>query len=281
MHACWLVGAPGVSTELLVVLIPVHNDAVGVVRSLKSIRSAAHPVPTITVIVDDGSHPPLLASVPGGALDDCTVVRLATNAGIEAALNEGLLEARRRGATYVARLDAGDTMSPERLTKQYAVMCRSPEIGLVGSSAVFVNDADFPLFLFQVPPTDRLIRRRMRINSCVPHPTAMMRVSVLDVVGDYSARYPAAEDYELFMRMLSYCQAACVEEPLVVKVQSEHGISMTKRRTQLKSRLRVQLRYFAMSRWESYAGVAVTLALFLVPARLLGSAKKWIGVSRY
>lgn len=269
------------SVESLVILIPVYNDAAGLVRSLKSIRSARCPVPTVTVIVDDGSNPPLLQSLDGWVGDDCVVVSLVANVGIEAALNAGLMEARRRGASYVARLDAGDTMSAERLMKQYALMQSSPEIGLVGSSALIVDDVDLPLFIFQAPLTDKLIRRRMRINSCVPHPAAMMRMSVLDAVGDYSVRYPAAEDYELFMRMLGYCEAACVEEPLVIKVQSAGGISMTKRRTQLRSRLRVQFRYFSFSRWESYAGVAITLALFLVPARLLGFTKRWLGISRY
>jgi hypothetical protein len=109
----------------------------------------------------------------------------------------------------------------------------------------------------------------------------MLRMSVLDEVGPYSTRYPAAEDYELFFRLLGRAHAASIAEPLTTSVVSRDGITVAKRRMQLASRLRIQWRYFDPGRPESYAGIALTLLFFVLPYRLLGFLKRVAGRSRY
>ncbi len=48
---------------------------------------------------------------------------------------------------------------------------------------------------------------------------------------------------------------------------STGGMSMSSRKRQLVDRLRVQLAYFHLLKWQAWVGVARTLALLIVPAK--------------
>jgi glycosyltransferase involved in cell wall biosynthesis len=264
----------------LAVLIPVYNDSAGLSVSLRSILGAARPAPLHVIVVDDGSATPITVETPTEAGVSLHVHRLVPNQGITSALNAGLKLAQQLGVTYLARLDAGDTVASDRLTRQMALLEEADHIGLVASDAWFSNAAHEHLFRFRAPRTDAEARRRMHINSCILHPTVMLRMSLLPLVGEYSTNYPAAEDYEFFFRMLQSTRFAAVPEPMTVKTLGADSISLRKRRLQLLSRLRIQLKYFRFTVPESYLGVAATCALFAIPNRVLLSFKRKLGNTR-
>lgn len=265
---------------LVVVLIPVFGGYSALYGTLKSLAQARLPSRLVTLVVDDGSNPPI--ELPSGAYASLglRIERLPRNLGIEGALNHGLRVVRNLGGDFVARLDAGDTIHPERLEKQCGILERDAEIGLVASDAWFVDPAGRRLFRFHAPRSDAQARRAMHLNSCLLHPTVMLRMRALDNAGTYSTAYPAAEDYELFFRLMRHARVAIIGEPLTTLEVAPGGISLRRRRAQLWSRLRVQWRYFDRRRWESYGGVVLTLALLLVPNRLVLVLKRLIGVSR-
>lgn len=268
-------------TPLVVVLIPVYGKSGPLLSTLDSLLGARLPARIGTLVVDDGSEPPVEADAGRYAKLGLRLVRLPRNAGIEAALNHGLELARELGAKYVARLDAGDTAHPERLAKQLAHFESHPDVGFIASDVLFVDEGGRHLFRFEAPRSDGETRRRMHVSCCLIHPSVMLRMSVLEEAGPYSTRYPAAEDYELFFRLLGRSRAASIPEPLTTSIVSAAGISVARRRTQLASRLRVQWRHFDAGRIESYVGVGLTLLFFLVPHRLLAGIKRLAGVSRY
>jgi glycosyltransferase involved in cell wall biosynthesis len=267
------------SAPLVAILIPVYGDAEALCATLDSVLAANLPSRINTLVVDDGSEPPISLDAPRYARIGLRLERLARNGGIVAALNRGLDLAREMEAAYVARLDAGDTAHPERLAKQLAYLERHPEVGIVASDVLFVDEQGRTLFRFESPRSDGEARRRMHVNCCLIHPSVMLRMSAL--AGAYSADYPAAEDYELFLRMLRSSRAASLPEALTRSVISARGISLARRRAQLRSRLRLQWRYFEALRPESYLGVALTLLFFLLPSRLVASLKAAAGASRY
>ena len=265
----------------LAVLIPVFNDPEGLRASLDSIFDAKRPEGMLTIVVDDGSFQPVLLPGPYDENIGLVIVRLTENQGIERALNAGLEEAFRRGVGYVARLDAGDTISPDRLERQLTLLEENTELGIVGSSVRYLDGAGRLLFVFRAAEEDAEIRRRMHINSCLIHPSIMIRMSVLKRVGMYSTDYPAAEDYELFFRVLGVSRACCIDAPLVNTVVSVNGISSSRRRAQLISRLRIQWRYFRAPVPQAYFGLMVTLMLLVAPSSLVTFAKRIRGTSSY
>jgi hypothetical protein len=65
-----------------------------------------------------------------------------------------------------------------------------------------------------------------------------------------------------------------LRDVLLVYEKNAAGISSKNRRTQLRSRLRVQLSYFQPAEPAAYAGVVRSLVTLLVPARI------WTRLSR-
>jgi hypothetical protein len=56
------------------------------------------------------------------------------------------------------------------------------------------------------------------------------------------------------------------------------GISVSKRRRQLFDRLRIQLSFFEPAEWRAWAGVLVTIALFVMPMKWITAIKvEWRG----
>lgn len=263
----------GADSSSVVVLMPIYNDQSGFERSLDSLAKSG---PVAVVAVDDGSRPPI--QVPQDHFPDLAVrlIRLPRNRGIEVALNVGLqqifdLEQYR----YVARLDAGDTVHPSRMRTQARFLDANPDYGLVGSSVQFVSMSGEPQFI-QKPPTKHMqIARAMAFNNCITHTSVMMRLEALSGLGGYSLDYPAAEDYDLFLRMLKSWKFASIEEVLVNTLLDTEGISIKRRPVQLRSRIRLQLREFTPVHINSYLGLLQSAILYLLPYAIVTRLKSW------
>ncbi len=262
------------SAARVAVLIPVYQDDGRLHATLRSLRDQG--VPLTAVVVDDGSTPPV--SVDAASLGiDVVLLRQAANGGIERALNAGLGYIVRQGFAYVARLDNGDLCAPGRLARQVEFLERHGDVALVGSDVEWRTDAGELAFRLRLPSTHEEIVRAMHHTVCLIHPTVMFRAAVVPEVGAYALDYPAAEDFEFFWRIARRHRVANLPDVLLVTRFDPHGISMSRRRRQLRSKLRIQLRFFCPAEPLSYVGVLKTLALMSVPYALVVRAKRLRG----
>ena len=101
----------------------------------------------------------------------------------------------------------------------------------------------------------------------------MFRTSVVRTAGMYSTAYPAAEDLEFFWRIARQHHVANLPETLVVTRFDPSGLSMRRRREQLRSTLRIQLAFFQASTWASYYGILKTLGRFVIPYTVIVAIK--------
>jgi len=251
-------------------LIPVYSDPEGLGASLATLPAE---VPLDVVVVDDGSDPPLplpLVSAPHRV----HLLRLPQNQGIARALNYGLEWILSQGYPYLARLDAGDTALPGRFAGQLAFLKTHPNHALVGGQAEFVDGGGRRLYRERLPQSYAELRRAMHLRNCFIHPAVMIRTSVLRELGPYRTDFPAAEDYELFFRVVRRHPSANLPSVVVRVRHNPRGISARYRRQQLFSRLRVQLAYFDPGLPESYLGLLQTLGLMLVPAPAVWALKR-------
>jgi glycosyltransferase involved in cell wall biosynthesis len=246
----------------IAVLIPVYNERGRLRETLESLR--AQSVAFTVVLVDDGSTPPLQVNASEYEFP-IVLLRLSRNSGIEAALNAGLEHIEGQGFELVARLDVGDRCSPARFATQQAFLDERPDVHLVGSDVEWRHDDGSLAFTLSPPSRHREISRALHHTVCLIHPTVMFRTSVLRAVGKYSYEYPAAEDFEFFWRIAQRFEVANVPEVLLVTRFDKNGLSITRRRKQLRSKLRIQLKFFRAAEVLSFVGVAKTLALMSVP----------------
>ncbi len=247
----------------ITVLIPVYRNQAGLNRSLESLAEAEGGFEVL--IVDDGSPQPIEA--PQSLRDQVpvTVMRLPRNQGIAAALNHGLAHILEKGNRYIARLDAGDTVAPRRFLKQARFLSAHPACAAVSSFVDFVDHSRTRLFCYRAPCRHESILQALRSNNCLVHSGLMIRASAMRAVGLYRLDMPAAEDYELILRLAQRYTLAILPEVLTCCEYSLEGISVADRRQQQKQRLKLQIRYFDWGSPYSFLGVARTLAAMLVP----------------
>jgi glycosyltransferase involved in cell wall biosynthesis len=251
------------------VLIPAYNGQADVDLTLASFSESA---PVHVLIVDDGSTPPIVA--PAIANMKIEVLRMARNSGIERALQTGIDALAQRGFRYAARIDAGDRSVPQRLAKQRVFMELHPRVAGLGMWTQVVTREGRPLFMLTPPAEPDAIRRLRFFRSCLAHPSMMLRIDAVRAVGNYRAEYRSAEDLDLFVRLMARYDCANLPELGLYYELNEGGISATKRRRQVSSTLRLQLRYFNAANLYDWLGLAKNLLHLVTPYRALQRIKR-------
>ena len=103
-------------------------------------------------------------------------------------------------APYVARMDADDVSSPERLQRQLAFMQQHPEVAVLGSAYSLVDSQGQIHGHVSPPEHDRESRTQLRWRNRLCHPSGMLRKSAILPLGGYLGGRNA-EDYDLWLRL--------------------------------------------------------------------------------
>jgi GT2 family glycosyltransferase len=254
----------------IAVLIPSYNCEHIIESALESLAQNSEPHDVI--IVDDGSAFPLEQAIP--PREGMIILRPERNIGISRALNMGLEYIYAHGYEYVARLDADDRATPDRLTKQRTFLDAHPEVVLLGTCGRVVSEEGAELFFLNHPTEHAAIMQALYYNSCFLHPSLMIRTEAMRAIGGYNPAYDCAEDYDMIRRMARYGKLANLPEYLLHYMISTQGISVSKRKKQLKMRLRVQWNYRDLSQMHCIMGMCKTMFLWFLPAGWVASIKK-------
>lgn len=251
------------------VLMPAYNGQADVERTLASFAETAR---VRVLIVDDGSTPPIVA--PTLPNMDVEIVRMPRNGGIERALQAGIEALAARGYRYAARIDAGDLAAPGRLAKQRAYLEAHPNVAGVGMWTQVISCDGAPLFMLR-PATEPASVRRLRFfRTSFVHPAMMLRIDAVREVGNYRVAYRAAEDLDLFLRLMERYDCANLPELGLYYELNEGGISATKRRRQIVSTLKLQCRYFNAANLYDWLGLAKNLLHLVTPYAALRTMKR-------
>lgn len=145
--------------------------------------------------------------------DDPRIVLLENekNSGIVVTLNKGLDAAK---GEYIARMDSDDIAVRERLQIQVKYMDKHSEIGVLGTGIRIFGDYIEPYDRAFTTNPDQL-KAELIFNSCVAHPTVMIRKVVL--VSEhfrYDKHYSGAEDYALWWGLSQKAKIATVPDIL-------------------------------------------------------------------
>lgn len=257
------------------VLMPAYNAQADVERTLASFDE---PSTVRVLIVDDGSVPPIVApQLPNVIVD---ILRMPKNGGIERALEAGIEALAARGCKYAARIDAGDLAAPGRLFKQRAYLEAHSNVAGVGMWTQVVSLEGKPLFMLKPAAAPDDIRRMRFFRTQLVHPAMMLRVDAVRAVGSYRATYRAAEDLDLFVRLMERYDCANLPELGLYYEINEGGISATKRRRQVVSTLKLQLRYFNALNVYDWLGLLKNLLHLVTPYTLLQRMKKSLFAKR-
>ncbi|KAA3663049.1 MAG: glycosyltransferase [Calditrichaeota bacterium] len=187
----------------LSVLLPVFNAASTIQSAVNSILEQTFPNFEL-IIIDDGSKDGTSEILHTFADSRINIIR-QEHTGIVAALNHGLSIARGK---FIARMDADDISLPQRFEKQVKLLETDVQLTAVGCGVdIFPPENIAGGMRYYVDwlnsmHTPEDIRKNMFVEMPLLHPTLMLRVNRIRVIGGYRCGdFP--EDYDLLLRLFA------------------------------------------------------------------------------
>jgi glycosyltransferase involved in cell wall biosynthesis len=196
---------------LVSVIIPTFNRAHLLERAIKSVLGQ-----TFTdfelIVVDDGSDdstPDLLKKFQ----DQLTALR-QKHAGVSAARNAGI---RHSAGPLVAFLDSDDEWRPEKLSRQVPMYNEQAPFFICHTDEKWLRDGkEIRQKKIHAKQGGKFFERSL--ERCLISPSSVVIArAVLDRIGFFDENLPAAEDYDLWLRVTAYYEVVFVPERLVIK----------------------------------------------------------------
>jgi glycosyltransferase involved in cell wall biosynthesis len=196
---------------LVSVIIPTYNRAGLVREALASVKTQTFRDCEIVVVDDggaDGTYEALAAD------RELRVLRHALCRGVAAARNTGAAAAR---GEWLAFLDSDDLWLPDKLARQISWLEGRPELLICQTDETWVRRG----VRMNKPAAHRKVAGRIFLPSlarCMISPSAvMLHRRLLQDHGGFDETLPAAEDYDLWLRLTWRYEVGLVDEPLVIK----------------------------------------------------------------
>lgn len=193
------------------VIIPTFNRARFIGTAIESVLAQ-----TFTnfelIIVDDGSSDETSQIVRGFLHDPRLIYIQQNNRGRSHARNRAL--DLTRGA-YIAFLDSDDSYLPEKLARQIAYLDARPDVGMLYTSAICVDDmgkpmAGQPYVAHAEGDIYQLIAFFQPLTITLP--TVMVRKKVMDQVGSFDVNMERFEDTDLWRRIAKLHRVGAMNE---------------------------------------------------------------------
>ena len=192
------------------VIIPTYNRRAMVHEAVASVL-AQRDADFELIVVDDGSTDGTCESF--AHLDRVTLTRIE-NRGPAAARNHGVAMAH---APLIAFLDSDDLWMPHKLQRQLALMRANPQSAISQSGEIWMRAGR------RVNPGSRHLKRAGDIfveslRTCLISPSAViMQTELFRALGGFDEDLAAAEDYDLWLRVLVDHEVGLLDEPLVTR----------------------------------------------------------------
>lgn len=216
------------------VLLPVYGDEPYLFSALNSLAEQSFSDFEVVLVSEDVSDS--TREVINKEIVPVKELEYNGSGGISGALNMGIKHCSGR---FIARMDADDIALTHRLRAQVEYMNENPHVGVLGGAYTAIgSDGSFQAEVFP-PKTHSAIHWRLLLTNCIPHPTVMIRKSILDS-NNYRTKFNYAEDYDLWARLLNETKIHNLNYKLIKyrvsdknnrynQVQTERALSVSKR----------------------------------------------------
>lgn len=144
------------------------------------------------------------------------------NMGLTKSLNYGLTKCNGK---YICRMDADDISLPNRIQHQLEYIEKN-SYDLIGGITQIVDENDKPIYsISKVPSNFESIKRKLRYNQCIAHPTWFGKKDVFETLNGYR-EIPLCEDYDFTLRaVLKGFKISNIEETVLKYRMTGNSIS--------------------------------------------------------
>lgn len=248
------------------VIIPAYNQGHYLGQAIDSALAQTRDDFEI-IVVDDGSTDDTAAVARAYAADARVRYIHQPNAGLSAARNTGIRNARGR---YLTFLDSDDLFLPQKLEQLTAHLEADSRLGLVSGQAIPIDESGARLgAIFDQPLPDE--GRRLLLGNPLHVGSVLLRRSWQEKVGLFDETLRSYEDWDMWLRLaLAGCPMASLDTP--VSLYRFHTAQMTRDGSQMTTAtFAVLQKLFARddlpASWRSMRNVAYSRAYLRAAAQ--------------
>ena len=225
------------------ILIPVHGEGSFLRETLESIEAQTFRgrIETLLVLDRAGSNVRIIAE----EFFEKIFLRIieSDKEGLVSALNKGVDSS---AGKYIARIDADDLMVKERLENQYTFLENNPDVIVVGSHVIEIDDYGNRIGFRKYPINSPDISRKLERQCVLAHPSTMIRKSCLNSSLRYRDFFEDAEDYDLWTRLSLIGKLTNLDDFLTLYRIHTNQISQTQKPKRLFGSYSVRISFFMM-----------------------------------
>jgi glycosyltransferase involved in cell wall biosynthesis len=205
------------------VIIPTFNRSRKLIRAVRSVLKQTFRDFEV-IVVDDGSSDDTYQAITS-YLPVIQYVRKEVNQGVSAARNSGI---RRASAPWIAFLDSDDYWLEDKLSVQMKYIEANPSTLACQTEERWIRNGKRvnPRRRHRKPSGDIFTQS---LKLCLVSPSSVvLKRSLLGEVGLFDEALPAAEDYDMWLRISCRCPVHLIEKELVVK-EGGHDDQLSRR----------------------------------------------------
>lgn len=196
------------------------------------------------LIIDDGSTDNAIENIADIHDSRIQILKDGKNKGLAARLNEAIDLARGR---YLARMDQDDVSYPERFMRQVASLEAAPQIDLLATRAITIDESDCVTGMFPYRRSHNEICAHPWRGFYLPHPTWMGRI---EWFRKHRYAEPApyfCEDQELLLRSYRTSRFATLDE-ILFAYRIRRKVNLEKLSRTRRTVKKIQTQYFLQTR---------------------------------
>lgn len=213
------------------VVLSTYNEEKYIAKSIQSILDQTYPYFEF-IIVNDGSTDSTLQIVKSFT-DPRIVVIDKPNSGLPDSLNRGITAAK---YDWIARMDGDDIATHDRFERQVSYI--KEDSAVIGGQFISINEMGDPISgkVSNKPLSYAKCRSALLIGmSPLAHPTVLVKKELLIKYGGYDVNFRAAQDVELWSRLVPFVKIINIPEPILFYRQ--HTNNITNKRKDLQRKL--------------------------------------------
>lgn len=221
------------------VVIPAYNAMTYLPETLDSVLKQTF-VDFEALIVNDGSSDRIVTWA--SEITDSRVKLISqSNQGLSAARNTGIVHAQ---GEYVAFLDADDLWEPTKLEKQVHCLDSKPEVGLVYTWTLLVDQQGRSTGTVTASHTEGNVWEKLLLGDVIGSgSSAMIRRICFETVGLFDTELSSIEDCDMWVRIAACYPLAVIKEVLVYYRQHFTNMSKDYNKMMQNSRLKIEKKF--------------------------------------
>ena len=195
----------------LSVIMPTYNAERYLEKSIESVLGQTFENFEF-IIIDDGSEDNSFQIAEKYAeRDERIKLYKQMHCGVAITLNKGIAIAK---ADIIARQDADDISDKRRFEKQINYLSNHPEIYLLGTNAVLINEKDQVIRNLNFKSSNEELQKEIRDNNPFIHGSVMIRKDCFEKVGMYREQFILCQAYDMWLRISEQFQIGILDSKL-------------------------------------------------------------------